>query len=267
MIVRQHDEGGTGRRVAHHLFRHRRQSGLTPARKCRPAHPAASRRRSAAPATAQMPPPAHGRHGRRRRSAHAVAWHPRPWPLAAAPRALPGRPARSPPRPGRRSIGRSRGRAGCRGEIPSPLWGGWPEGRVGSQDEHCVPPHPVRRCRPPSPREEREHFPCPVDRHEFELAAADGSVDRAGRDQHPCALLARRRAFSVRHFDEGHGGRSVEEGAKAFRGGGHGRKTITAEYPMLRRHGLFAPPRLRSRSTAISTRSGVAGASRRGQIR
>ena len=115
-------------------------------------------------------------------------------------------------------------------------------------------------------RRTAEHFPCPVDRHEFELAAADGSVDRAGRDEHPCPLLARRRAFCVRHFDEGHGGRSVEEGAKAFRGGGHGRKTITAEYPMLRDRAICAAS-ARSRSTAISTRSGVAGASRRGQIR
>ena len=69
---------------------------------------------------------------------------------------------------------------------------------------------PNRLCRPTLPTRgrvtERQHFPRLVDRHEFELAAADRAEDRAGRDEHAGALLARRRAFASGHFDQGDGG-------------------------------------------------------------
>jgi hypothetical protein len=97
---------------------------------------------------------------------------------------------------------------------------------------------------------DRQQLPRLVDRHEFELAAADRAETRCRGDQHPRALLARRRAFRLGDLDEGRNRRGVEEGAEAIGVRGHGRLAASAF----------------SRSTAISTRSGVAGASRRGQI-
>ena len=239
MVVGQHDEGGAGRRFAHHLFRHRRQPRLDVGRHAVERVLRASRRRQAAPAAAQVPPPAHGRHGRRRRSARAAAWPHRPSPPSAMPRAWPCRPARSPPRRGRRSTGRSRGRAGCRGV------------RATSTAALAGEASALRRCRSPCIRAgrrrscRRSHRAKPASRRPASRGVepfAFGDLDKAQR-------RVRRR------------GRR-----QAFRGGAHG--AIRQDSASLGCGPAQCPSRLGlcSRSTAISTRSGVAGASSRGQI-
>ena len=125
MVVRQHDEGGAGRRFAHHLLRHRRQPRLdvcaampssASARVSTTTARTGSSANAAASAWPTWPPP---------KIRHAAAGVLGLRPLAAVASRLPRRPARSPPRPGRRSIGRSRGRAGCRAASSlRPLCGG-----------------------------------------------------------------------------------------------------------------------------------------------
>ena len=90
------------------------------------------------------------------------------------------------------------------------------------------------------------------DRHILELAAADRAENRHLRDQHEGAALARRRAFGLDDFDQ----RRRPPRAPA------NRVSAPSEACSCR-------VRLRrlSRSTAISTRSGVAGASSRGHSR
>ena len=89
----------------------------------------------------------------------------------------------------------------------------------------------------------------------FQPPAAHGAVAALVGDEHRRPFLARRRAFGLGHRDE-HGRRACREqpgelGAQAF---AHATCSI-------------GPASARSRSTASSRRSGVAGASRHGQMR
>lgn len=89
-------------------------------------------------------------------------------------------------------------------------------------------------------------MPGEIDAVEFELPSADGSGDGATADSHAGSGLAWRRAFRRLDPDEDDAFMPMrdEEGGEAHEAA----SALT-------------------RSTASSTRSGVAGASRRGQIR
>ncbi len=120
-----------------------------------------------------------------------------------------------------------------------------------------------RQVEPPLQRPFRDHLARHIDGVELELAAADGALARRSRHEHCRASLARRRALGSRYGDEDHRSRRWRAPhARSRRGGSQDAPVPT----FCRKREKVAAFAFIS-STANSTRSGVAGASRRGQRR
>jgi hypothetical protein len=105
-----------------------------------------------------------------------------------------------------------------------------------------------------------DHLPRHIDRVEFELPAADRAMAGIERHQHDGAGLARGRAFGTHHRNEDR--RFARRQRRAQMGGKEAHAT-----PSPKRADAAGSRLAFISSTASSTRSGVAGASRRGQKR
>ncbi len=90
-----------------------------------------------------------------------------------------------------------------------------------------------------------------IDRHELELSATDGTENAILGHEHPGTGLARRGPVCRLHLDQHDLLPSIQK---------------TPDIVAVRWHGTVTPLADRNRSIAINTHSGVAGASRRGEM-